>query len=476
MKNRVFKNYLAFSIGTWVSLVISFFSTPITSYLIPPGEFGKASLFYTIYSLVSLIVQCGTLNSLIRFYYKYDEKNALFYSSILIPFFGILFVTPVLFALKEKIDSVFQTGYPATFVLAMLFSLLFGIIQQYTLTLLRVQQKGVLYSFLSILTQIVNLTIAIIYSLFINKSFYALVISQLVSYITVSVVSIFLLRELLKKIKIDLKITKKVFMYGYPFLFTAIVWWIVSGTDKIMIRFYKDFSQLGLYAAANKLVAAMGIFTSGFNTMWYPYVYEKYEKEGEGIKERISKIFNYVSFLVVSLSVLLMSFKDLIFLLFAKQYRNAASISPFLLTYPAIMSMAVIVARGIDFKNKTYWFIVSDTFGAVSNVILNILLIPVLGARGAAIASGVSYFLIFLVEFIVSQKLFYVLYDKLKVFFGIVLLYLSAIINTFFSKSLLLFCLNVFIISVLLMIYKTEALYILKNFKNIIDVKGVKKV
>lgn len=463
MKNEILKNYLNFSIGTWLSLTVSFLSTPITSHLISPEEFGKASFFSTIYSLLLLVILSGTLNSLMRFYYKYEEKNMLFYSSLLIPLFGISILTFLLLFLKEPLAFFFKFDSAILFSITMILSILFGVFQQYIITLLRVQQKGMLYSFLNVLTQVVNLSVVLLYCLLIGKNFYAMVFAQLFSYFVVSFIGIFLVKNSVGKVKINFEITKEVFKYGYPFLFSGVVWWIVSGTDKIMIRLYRDFSELGLYSAANKLVSAMGVFTSGFNTMWYPYIYEKYEKEGEKIKERISKIFNYVTFLVIILSISIMLLKDLIFLLFARQYRQAANVSPFLLTYPAIMSMAVVAARGIDFKNKTFWFIVSDAFGAGINVLLNFLLIPILGAKGAAIASGVSYFSIFLFEIMVSQKLFYVPYKKIKTALSIILLYLSALINTFSNITFLSYTLTFIVIIILAVIYNEELKTILRN-------------
>lgn len=473
MEKKILKNYITFSVGTWLSLILSFFSTPITSHLISPEEFGKSSLFFAVYSLILTVLLSGTINSLMRFYYKYGNKSELFYSTIIIPLIGANFIVFFLIILKEQLSRYFGFESAKFFSAISIFLILSGIVQQYMLTLVRVEQRGMLYSLLNILAQVISLSVTVLYCLFIAKTFYSIILAQLISYLIVSLIGISLLRDSIKHIKINLSITKEVFNYGYPFLFSGIIWWVVSGTDKLMIKFYSDFYQLGLYSAANKLVTGMLAFTTGFNTMWYPYIYERYEREGEKVKDRISKVFNYVSFIFITLSITIMLFKDVVFLMFAKHYRQAASISPFLLTYPAVITMATVVARAIDFQNKTFWFIVSDTFGAVMNVLLNFLLIPLLKAKGAAVASGISYLSVFLLEYIISQKVFYVDYDRAKMGIGISLLYISAFMNTFFSKSRLSLLLNVSFILALFIIYKKECTKLIKSTKELIDSKKI---
>ncbi|HOJ89413.1 MAG TPA: oligosaccharide flippase family protein, partial [Pseudothermotoga sp.] len=81
------KKYISFSLGTWFRALISFFTTPITTWLINPEEFGKATMFSTVYSILLLVALLGTPNSFLRFFPQKSEqeKPILLWSSAIPP-------------------------------------------------------------------------------------------------------------------------------------------------------------------------------------------------------------------------------------------------------------------------------------------------------------------------------------------------------------------------------------------------------
>ncbi|PEY45958.1 polysaccharide biosynthesis protein, partial [Bacillus cereus] len=55
MKAGLLKKFLSFSIGSWLSIIIGFISTPIITRILSPEEFGKSSLFMVILNVLLLI-------------------------------------------------------------------------------------------------------------------------------------------------------------------------------------------------------------------------------------------------------------------------------------------------------------------------------------------------------------------------------------------------------------------------------------
>jgi len=45
MKENLIKKFLSFSYGSWIGLVIGFFSTMLTTRILSPQDFGKVSMF-----------------------------------------------------------------------------------------------------------------------------------------------------------------------------------------------------------------------------------------------------------------------------------------------------------------------------------------------------------------------------------------------------------------------------------------------
>lgn len=93
--------------------------------------------------------------------------------------------------------------------------------------------------------------------------------------------------------------------FGSPLVITILITWLFESFDKIAIRHSSDFNELGLYAAAYKIVALVSVLQTTFSTFWTPVAYEKFENEPEDKKfyERIFKIVSFMMFLVAIISI-----------------------------------------------------------------------------------------------------------------------------------------------------------------------------
>lgn len=226
-----------------------------------------------------------------------------------------------------------------------------GIFQTFNQTVIRMAGRGLIYSALQVMNSLSNVGFLIAYAMFVQRNFYALLYAHVFSNLTTLTLGIYLQHEHWLPIKIDKNLLREIFVYSYPVLFSGLLWWLLGWTDRIMLRMYTSFAEIGLYSATFKLIAVMNLFTSGFSTFWYPFAYEQYEKNPEN-REMFSKVFDYVSFLMLTLALMILSGKNLIFMLFPKSYRSSAYIAPFLLAHPVVVMMAIVVARGIDFAKK----------------------------------------------------------------------------------------------------------------------------
>lgn len=456
------KKYISFSLGTWFRALISFFTTPITTWMINPEEFGKATMFSTVYSILLLVALLGTPKSFLRFFPQKseEEKPVLLWSSVMPPVLLSILLSLVVFIFRSSINTFLVETPDSKAHVILIATLITGIFQTFNLNLVRSKGRAILFSAIQVIQSLSQIGFIVLYALLVSRDFYALLYAQLFSNVVALVTGMFFERSYWFPIKIDKKLVFEVVKYGYPFAFSGLLWWLLNWIDRFVLRLYTSFSDIGLYSAAFKIVSAMSLLTTGFSTLWYPFAYEQYEKNPENTMI-FKRTLDYVAFLVFSAGFLLLSFKDVISLLLARSYRPAAEISPFLILNPVMMTMAIVVARGIDFSKKTYWFIVSDGVAALFNLAGNSLLVPVLGAKGAAVSTGLSFIIVFAIESSVSKKLYPVPYDLKKVYCLVSLFVLSAALHTFSENLLLPVISSVFGIFVTIFAYKSEFLKVL---------------
>ena len=451
------RKYFSFSLGIWINALISFFTTPIITLLINPSEFGKATMFSTVYSIFVLLVSSGIPSSFMRFFHQVDERDkpTFLWSCLSFPLLFTSIATIVIILFRNQINSFLVGNEKSAASLILIGTIIAGVFQTFNQTIIRMRGRGFLYSFIQIFNSLVNAAFIVLYALLINKDFYAILYAQLFSNIATLTLGIILDHSYWFPIKINRNQAIEALKYGYPFIFTGIFWWILTWVDRFVLRLYTNFNEIGLYSAAFKIVSAMNLFTSGFSTLWYPFAYEQYEKNPDN-GALFSKVLDYVAFLTFSLGLLVLAFKDVIFLLLAKTYRSSANISPFLLLSPIMLMMSIVVARGIDFSKKTYWFIVSNGFAAIFNLIGNFLLIPIFGARGAALSTGLSFIIVFAIESTVSRRLYPVQYNLTKIYVITTLFCISAAFNTFSTTYIFPSLSSFAVLIVVLYLYKDE--------------------
>jgi len=174
-----------------------------------------------------------------------------------------------------------------------------------------------------------------------------------------------------------------------------------------------------------------------------------------------------VSLTIFLFGLLVLSFKDMIFLLFARSYRNASFIAPFLILQPIMYVVSETTVLGINFTKKTYWHIVVTGLSALANFAGNQLLVPYLGAKGAAISTGLSYVLFFTLRTLIAEKLYPIGFNLKKIYAGVLVVSLVAFFGTFLENFLIFPLLSVTGIFLILLLYRDEMIYLKNHFKNL---------
>src|SRR5688572_13646202 len=88
MKDNLFKKFLTFSYGSVLGLIIGMLTTIISTRMLSPDDFGKASMFLLALNVCMIFVIFGTDQSFVRFFYEEleEKRGGLLYNTIKLPF------------------------------------------------------------------------------------------------------------------------------------------------------------------------------------------------------------------------------------------------------------------------------------------------------------------------------------------------------------------------------------------------------
>jgi polysaccharide biosynthesis protein len=435
LKNNLLKKFLSFSIGGYVNAVIGFFMLPFITRILTPEEYGIASLIAVLVDMLVIMCSMGLDQGLVRFFYEEDEDNRgrLLYNSISYPIIFFFILSIILFIFKDKITFFILNKNDNFLWKVILVSILFRILHLFSILIIRMQQKGKLFSFFNILLKVSEfLFILILYKIYKN-SYKILILASLFSFILTSLLSIFFERKIWTFSGKE-KITKKELLkYSFPLVLTMGLTWLFASADKLTIKYFSDLNQVGLYSSSFKIVSIISVIQSGFTTFWTPIVYEHYSKNPEDTLF-YKKANDYLSIIFFSMGLGILIFRDLIVFLLGDKYYLSKFIIPMLIFIPVMYLISETTVMGISFKKKSKYFLYISIVVSITNILGNIILVPFLGAKGAAISTGISYILFFALRTYFSNKLINFNFNLKRIYFIIILILGYALFLTFYDN------------------------------------------
>ncbi len=170
---------------------------------------------------------------------------------------------------------------------------------------------------------------------------------------------------------------------GLGALFVLFYYW--NGST-ILAKITGD-RAVGFYNAAFRLVVGLNFFAISFSGALYPVLAKSFPT-GDGQLERIiSRALKLMLIILLPIGVLGMIFSQpLIVLIYGTDYQPAASVLKILVWWAVFAGFTSLFSNYFIAINQSRLMTVQTGIALFTNVLLNFVLIPQLGAAGAAIA------------------------------------------------------------------------------------------
>ena len=237
----------------------------------------------------------------------------------------------------------------------------------------------------------------------------------------------------------DKEYYKTIFAYAFPLIFMGLAGQFNGLADRFFIKYYlpagmyahDNLYMLGIYGACAKFSIFMVLVVQAYKYAAEPFFFSK--AEDKNAPELFAKAMHW--FIILGFLIVIGVFANVdwikILILRSKDYHEGIIIVPFLLVANLFLGI---------YYNLTVWFKLTDKtkygtyfafFGAIITIIGNLVLLPLLGIVGAAIAGLITYFLMMFVCYYYGQKYYPIPYD-LKGALKYFLVSLVAIVGIFY--------------------------------------------
>jgi O-antigen/teichoic acid export membrane protein len=467
---KIFSDTLVYSIGYFLNRLMPFLLLPVYTYYFSPKEYGTYSLFYVFWMFVVIFYLFGMETSFQKFFIEAkteSEKKSVFSSTIIIILLSSIVFSLLIFFFSAPIAKLI-TGNAGNAYFVKIISVLLVVdsLARIPMILLNSLQRSKIYTAINLVVMVINVAANLIFIIYFKGGIESVFYSYLISYVFLFLLS-FAASFRYFEFKIDKAKIKTLLKFASSFLLYGLFLISMDTIDRYIIEYFKGTEQVGIYSACYRIGVVMNLLILGFRTAWTPFFLNL--KDEANNKEIFAKVFSYFCyaglFLFLTLSFFiddLIKFKIDSISLLDEKYWSGIGIIPYILLSYLFFGLYTNLNVASYFENKIKYLIISSAIGAISNIVLNFILIPPFSIMGAAVATLASYFIMFIVLYFFSQKTFHIPYDwisilKVSIFAALLFfakMYVSNYINMSYFSMLLVKILAVIAFFLYLYIFK----------------------
>lgn len=422
------KDTLIYGFGQVLKRSIGFLLIPIYTRFLDPADYGHLELLNITLSALLIVISQGLGTAFFRNYADIEgesgepvaRRNSIGASKLISTSYNYLVVVSImicglLFVYSGKLGELLfnANGHFDMLVKLVVVTVFFQTVTLVPFQLMRANLESAKYVIFSSIQFLLQLLLSIYFVVVLKLAVEGILLAGLIGSCFIAVATFAMMRKHLH-LTVSTKILKDLLVFGLPLIPAALSFWILTASDRFLLQKLANAHELGLYSLGSRFssIVIVGL-VAPFQVAWGPMLFQIAKKDNA--KETFKVITTYFLLALCTIGALIVVFMPLaIRFLVGREFWSAYHVITPLVFANIASGMFIIFAVGTYLYKKTQYSAYVTTFGALSNVGLNFLLIPKYGMMGAAVASVASYLSIMLLTYHTSQHFYYIPYEKIR--------------------------------------------------------------
>jgi len=454
------RNSFLFAVGSIGSKAISFFMLPLYTRLLSTSDYGQLDVLQTTISLLIPLVTFQAVEAVFR--YSVDMREKVYASNVLtnglfLSLIGIV-ISFILFPIFTRFEPF--SSYTSLFYSIMILSMVDGIIKQFVRGLEKI--KTFVASDLGYTASFVffNVVFLVYLKMGLRGYFLSMVLGHLVSIVIILVFGgVF---KYLNFKSFDKSLLKTMLVYSIPLIPNGLMWWVMAVSDRYMLTYFLGFSATGIYSVSYKFPSLITLVNGIFFQAWQLSAMQEYGKKGyEDFYKNIFGVLSSLLFVVTGLILLIL--KPLMSVFVSEAFYEAWMYVPLLLVGTMFQAFSSFFGTNYTASKKTKGAFSTSVYGAVVNIGINIILIPLWGIQAAAFSTMAAYLTMWLMRIVDTKKFTEIRIDWKSISLSIVVIALQ-IVGLYFVENTYLFFAGETVLAVALLLIQRKYIKQVYNF------------
>lgn len=374
---------------------------PLYTRFLSTSDYGKLDIIQTTISLLVPLITLQAVEAVFR--YSVDMKKKSNASVVLI---NGLFLCLLGMVISLSLYPVFNkvepfSSYIGLFYLIMFLNMACDVMKQFVRGLGKITVfvvSDLSYTASIVLFNVIFLTVI---QLGLRGYLLSMVFAQLVN---MAVLLIFgNIVDNLDLRSFDRSFLKSMIIYSAPLIPNGLMWWVMNVSDRYMLTYFMGFDATGIYSVSYKFPSLITLVNSIFFMAWQLSAMQEYGKDGyEGFYKKVFGALS--SLLLLATGFVLLILKPLLKVFVANTFYESWKYVPLLLIGTVFQAYSSFFGTNYTASKKTKGAFSTSVVGAIVNIGINFILIPVWGIQAAAFSTMAAYIAMWLMRVKDTQK------------------------------------------------------------------------
>ena len=409
LRHRLLRTSAVYAGSSVARNAIPFLLMPALTRYLSPTDFGIVATFEVMLAMGLVFVGLNMYGAIGVNFFKLEHQELGIYVSNIVLLSVITSVVTLGLALL-----VFQLVSPAipaasTRWLPLIALAAFAqVLSSIALTLWQVEQRPVPYAVFQTLQTALNVGLSLLFVVTYSWGWRGRLLAIISASIAFGVIGLFIVyRRWRRTLTVKTEYMKDALMFGIPLVPHSLGNWILTGIDRLFLTSMVGVAATGVYAVGYQVGMIVGLVATSFNQAWSPFLFQKLKEDDPHSKARIVR-FTYVYIVGIAGFALVLSLAAPWFLAIfvGPEFRGAYQYVVWVALGYAANGMYLMVAHYVFYAKKTHLLAAVTSSVALINIFLNYILIRANGPIGAAQASAASFFVSFVLTWMLAARVY----------------------------------------------------------------------
>lgn len=390
---RAFWHTGVYGAGLMLNRGAAMLLVPLYTRRLAEGRFGVYDLCTTTVLFLVPLFELGLGTAVLRFFHQVDGPGAqrrVFSTSafILLATSAVGTVLLALFA-GPLAGAVFGAAADAPLIRLLALVTVLTVANNLVLALLRAEEKSAIFAVLSLARAVAG-PAAIVYLLVGRGMGVEGILIGDIAGLAVAGLAGAIVCARWFRFEVDFALMRDMLRFGVPLLPAAIGVAVITVSDRYFLRPQIGLDDMEIFSLGAKLGAIIAFLTRAFQTAW-PAAAFQLARQDNG-PEVLAKALRLVVFGVCLAALALTAFApELVRIFGTERYVSAYQYVPWIAFSYCVHMSVMFISTNLAIAHKTMQASLAICAGAAAKLLLNVALIPLYGAWGAAVATFAAF-------------------------------------------------------------------------------------